>query len=58
MAHLGKIAIGDWLTVLIGLLSLVALTRWKIANPVLIVVTAVIGLIAFPIMQPTWIFVK
>jgi len=55
---LGKIAIGDWLTALIGLLSLVALTRWKISNPVLIVVTAVIGLIAFPILQPTWVFVK
>ena len=55
---LGKIAIGDWLTALVGLLSLVALTRWKINNPVLIAVTAVIGLIAFPILQPTWVFVK
>ncbi|HKA56705.1 MAG TPA: chromate efflux transporter [Candidatus Binatia bacterium] len=55
---LGKIAIGDWLTVLVGLLSLVALTRWKISNPVLIAVTAVIGLIAFPLLQPTWVFVK
>jgi chromate transporter len=55
---LGKIAIGDWLTALVGLLSLVALTRWKISNPVLIAVTAVIGLIAFPILQPTWVFVK
>ncbi len=55
---LGKIAIGDWLTALVGLLSLTALTRWKIANPVLIAVTAVIGLIAFPILKPTWVFVK
>jgi chromate transporter len=55
---LGKIAIGDWLTILIGLLSLTALTRWKIANPILIAVTAVIGLIAFPILKPTWVFVK
>ena len=55
---LGKIAIGDWLTAVVGLLSLVALIRRKIANPVLIVVTAVIGLIVFPIMQPTWVFVK
>ncbi len=55
---LGKIAIGDWLTALVGLLSLTALTRWKIANPVLIAVTAVIGLIAFPLLQPTWVFVK
>ena len=55
---LGKIAIGDWLTAVVGLLSLVALTRWQIANPVLIVVTAIIGLIAFPLVQPTWVFVK
>ncbi len=55
---LGKIAIGDWLTALVGLLSLVALARWKINNPVLIAVTAIIGLIAFPILQPTWVFVK
>src|SRR5438132_206541 len=55
---LGRIAIGDWLTALVGLLSLVALTRWKISNPVLIAATAVIGLIAFPLIQPTWVFVK
>ena len=55
---LGKIAVGDWLTALVGLLSLVALARWKISNPVLIAVTAVIGLIAFPLLQPTWVFVK
>jgi chromate transporter len=55
---LGKIAIGDWLTALVGLLSLVALARWRVSNPVLIAVTAIIGLIAFPILQPTWVFVK
>ena len=55
---LGKIAIGDWLTVLIALISLVVLFRWKISNPILVAVTAVIGLIAFPILQPTWVFVK
>ena len=55
---LGKIAIGDWLTTLIALLSLVVLFRWKVSNPVLVAVTAVIGLIAFPILQPTWVFVK
>src|SRR5713226_6990852 len=55
---LGKIAIGDWLTALIALLSLVVLVRWKVSNPVLVAVTAVIGLIAFPILQPTWVFVK
>ncbi len=38
---LGRIAIGDWLTALVALASLV-----------------VIGLIAFPLLQPTWVFVK
>ncbi len=55
---LGKIAIGDWLTALIALLSLVVLVRWKVSNPVLVLVTAVIGLIAFPLLQPEWVFVK
>ncbi|MDE2060534.1 MAG: chromate efflux transporter [candidate division NC10 bacterium] len=55
---LGKIAIGDWLTGLVAMLSLMALTRWKVSNPVLVAITAVIGLIAFPLLKPTWIFVK
>src|SRR5207253_5844467 len=33
---LGKIAIGDWLTVLIALLSLIVLVRWKVSNPLLV----------------------
>lgn len=55
---LGKIAIGDWLTALIAAASLVVLVRWKISNPILVATTAIIGLIAFPILQPTWVFVK
>jgi chromate transporter len=55
---LGRIAIGDWLTALIGIASLAALFRWKISNPLLIAVTAVIGLIAFPLLQPGWVMVK
>jgi chromate transporter len=55
---LGKIAIGDWLTALIALLSLVVLIRWKVSNPILVAATAIIGLIAFRILQPTWVFVK
>ena len=55
---LGKIAIGDWLTALIALGSLVVLFRWKISNPVLVAVTAVIGFIAFPLLKPGWVFVK
>lgn len=55
---LGKIAIGDWLTALIGLASLAVLFRWKVSNPLLIAATAVVGLIAFPILEPTWVMVK
>ena len=55
---LGKIAIGDWLTVLIALTSLVVLFRWKVSNPILVAATAVVGLIAFPLLKPEWVFVK
>jgi chromate transporter len=55
---LGRIAIGDWLTVVVGLGSLAVLFRWKVSNPLLIAVTAVVGLIAFPLLNPTWIMVK
>jgi chromate transporter len=55
---LGQIAIGDWLTALIAVASLAVLFRWKVNNPLLIAVTAVVGLIAFPLLQPTWVMVK
>ena len=55
---LGRIAIGDWLTALIGIVSLAILFRWKVSNPLLIAVTAVVGLIAFPLLSPTWVMVK
>ena len=55
---LGRIAIGDWLTALVALVSLVVLFRWKVSNPLLVAVAAVIGLIAFPLLKPEWIFVK
>ena len=55
---LGKIAIGDWLTVLIALGCLGLLFRFKVNPPLLIGATAVIGFIAFPILQPTWVFVQ
>jgi chromate transporter len=54
---LGRIAIGDWLTALIGAASLAILFRWKVGNPLLIGATAVIGLIAYPILQPGWVMV-
>ena len=55
---LGKVAIGDWLTALIALLSLVVLFRWKVSNPALVAATAAIGLVAFPLLRPAWVFVK
>jgi chromate transporter len=55
---LGKIAIGDWLTATIAGVSLLVLFRWKISNPLLVAVTAVIGIVAFPILRPEWVFVK
>lgn len=55
---LGRIAIGDWLTALIGIVSLAVLFRWKVSNPLLIAVTAVVGLIAYPLLQPGWVMVK
>src|SRR5216683_8216919 len=57
-ALLAKIAIGDWLTALIALGSLVVLFRWKVSNPLLVAVTAVIGLIGFQLLRPEWVFVK
>jgi chromate transporter len=55
---LGKIAIGDWMTALLGVVSLAVLFRWKVNNPLLIAVTAAVGLIAFPLLQPTWVMLK
>jgi len=54
---LGKIAIGDWLTAAIGIVSLAVLFRWKVSNPLLIAVTSVVGLIAYPLLQPSWVMV-
>jgi chromate transporter len=55
---LGRIAIGDWLTALIGIASLAVLFRWKLHNAWLIAATAAVGLIAFPLLQPDWVMVK
>src|SRR5262249_24763116 len=55
---LGRIAIGDWLTALIGIAALAVLFRWKVSNPLLFAVAAVVGLIAFPLLQPSWVMIK
>jgi chromate transporter len=55
---LGKIAVGDWLTALIAIASLLVLFRWKVSNPMLVAATAIVGIVAFPILRPVWVFVK
>lgn len=55
---LGHIATGDWFTALIAVASLAVLFRFKVSNPLLVGVTAVAGLIAFPLLQPAWVFVR
>jgi chromate transporter len=55
---LGRIAIGDWFTALVGLGSLGALFGSRVSNPLLMVATAALGLIAFPLLEPGWVMVK
>jgi len=55
---LGKIAIGDWLTAAVAIVGLAILFKWKVPNPALIAAAAVIGLVAFPVLQPAWVMVK
>jgi len=55
---LGRIAIGDWLTILIAVTALIALFVWKISNPLLMALTAAAGLIAFPLLHPAWVMVR
>jgi chromate transporter len=55
---LGRIAIGDWLTALLGAGALLVLFRWKVNNALLIAATAMVGLILYPILQPDWVMVK
>jgi len=55
MGDRGGVSGGDSL---IGVASLAVLFCWKMSNPLLIAATAVVGLIAYPILQPDWIMVK
>jgi chromate transporter len=55
---LGKIAIGDLLTILIAVGALALLFRFKISNPVLIAAAAVIGFVAYPLIEPQWVMVR
>jgi chromate transporter len=51
---LGRVAIGDWFTALIVVAALLVLFLWKISNPLLMAAAAIAGLVAFPLIQPTW----
>jgi chromate transporter len=55
---LARIAIGDWLTATITMASLAVLFLWQVSNPTLVAATALIGLVGFPLLRPTWVFVK
>jgi chromate transporter len=52
---LGRIAIGDWLTAAVALAALIVLFRWQVSNPLLIAVAAGVGLLAFPLLNPSWV---
>ncbi len=52
----GKEAIGDWLTILIGLLSLVAITVWKkLPEPFVVLAGGLIGLSTYQFVKPEWV---
>lgn len=55
---LGRIAIGDWLTILIGIVALASLFRFRVNSALLMAAAAAIGLIAFPLLHPAWIMVQ
>ena len=44
------------LTIAVALLSVAALARWrKLPEPVVIAAAAIVGLIAYPLLQPQWV---
>jgi chromate transporter len=53
---IGKEAMGDWLTGAIAIVSLLAITFWKnLPEPVVILAGGIIGLLAYPTLQPRWL---
>ena len=51
-----RTAIGDLLTVVIAIASLLVLFRWrKFPEPLVVAAGALIGLVAYPIIQPSWL---
>jgi chromate transporter len=55
---LGRVAIGDWLTALVGIAGLAVLFRWKVSSYALVGAAAAVGLLAYPLLQPTWLLLK
>ena len=55
---LGWHAVGDWVTVVIAAASLVALTRFKVGNPLVVGLAAAVGWAAFEFSQPGWILLR
>lgn len=51
----GRHAMGDWVTATIAAGGLLALIRFKISNPVVVVLAAIFGWVAFAFMQPNWL---
>ncbi len=51
-----KEAIGDWLTIAIGVASLLAITLWKkLPEPLVILASGVVGLLAYQVLRPQWL---
>lgn len=55
---LAKIAIGDVFTAVMAVTALGLLFRFKVSYPLITGAAAVIGLIAYPILQPHWVMVR
>jgi len=52
----GKEAIGDWLTAVIGIVSLVVIIFWqKLPEPLVILAGATTGLLTYQIVRPEWL---
>jgi chromate transporter len=52
---LGGHAIGDWVTAVIAAAGLVALLCFGIGSPILVGLSAVVGLVAFQFLHPDWV---
>ena len=55
---LGWHAIGDLVTIAIAAASLVALTRFRVSNPVVVGLAASVGWVAFGFSPPAWILLR